>query len=46
MSKGISSYPVKDRKKVVERRLKNKTGGLGYLGALDYKSKVKDPTEE
>ena len=45
MSKGISSTQSKIEK-VVERRLKNKTGGLGYLGALDYKSKVKDPTEE
>lgn len=36
MSKPIRSYPKDEQKKVVERRIQGKTGGLGYLSALAY----------
>jgi len=36
MSKSIRSYPEGERKAVVARRLASKTGGLGYLAAVDY----------
>jgi hypothetical protein len=42
MAKGISSYPKEQQKSVVLRRLKNNTGGLGYLAALDAKRYYKD----
>jgi hypothetical protein len=35
MTKSIRSFPKKDQKAVAERRVAAKTGGLGYLGALD-----------
>jgi hypothetical protein len=35
MSKPISSYPKAKQGKVVSSRLNSKTGGLGYLAALD-----------
>lgn len=41
MSKSIKSFPVSERPKVVARRLASKTGGLGYLAALDYQNKNK-----
>lgn len=39
MSKGISNYPEYARADIVARRLRNKTGGLGYLAALDYQNR-------
>ena len=39
MSKSLKSYPESKRAEVVSRRLRNKTGGLGYLAALDYQVK-------
>ena len=47
MSKAIRSYPEGERKVVINRRLKNKTGGLGYLAAQDavQKGKVTLPVE-
>ena len=35
MSKAIVSYPESQRKAVVLSRLAHKTGGLGFLAALD-----------
>jgi hypothetical protein len=36
MTRALISYPEIDRKAVVARRIAKKTGGLGYLAALDY----------
>ena len=38
MSKSIASYPESERSAVVERRLRNETGGIGYWSAKDYKA--------
>ena len=35
MTKSIKSYPESERPKVVARRLKSKTGGLGYVSAVE-----------
>lgn len=35
MSKPIKSYPREQRASVIERRLKEKSGGLGYWSAVD-----------
>jgi hypothetical protein len=45
MSKPIRSYPEGERKAVVARRLASKTGGLGYLAAVDYQRR-KDAGEK
>jgi len=37
VTKPIRSYPEEQRAKVVERRLRGKTGGLGYLSAVEAK---------
>jgi hypothetical protein len=39
MSKGIRSYPESIRDQVVQRRMRSKTGGLGYLAAAAYYDK-------
>lgn len=39
MSKGLASYPENERARVVERRLKQKSGGNGYLAAVDYQAR-------
>jgi hypothetical protein len=36
MTRALRSYPPEERKEVVKRRLLKKSGGLGYLAALDY----------
>lgn len=36
MSEAIRKYPEGQREAVVARRLKGKTGGLGYLSAQDF----------
>ena len=41
MTKPIKSYPEAERPKVIARRLKNKTGGLGYLSAVEAEKKMK-----
>jgi hypothetical protein len=38
MTKPIRSYPEETRKAVASRRVAAKTGGLGYLAAVDYVS--------
>jgi len=40
MTKPIRSYPDFLKKEVIIRRIKNKTGGLGYLSALDAAKKI------
>jgi hypothetical protein len=35
MSKPIKSYPREQRASVIERRLKEKKGGIGYWAAVD-----------
>jgi hypothetical protein len=35
MSKSLRSFPKNEQKKVAEHRIASKTGGLGYLAALD-----------
>lgn len=35
MAKAIRSYPKQDQKNVINRRLQNATGGLGYLSAVE-----------
>jgi len=40
MTKAIGSYPEVERKNVVARRIAGKTGGLGFLAALDYENGV------
>lgn len=40
MSKGLRSITDKtEREWIVDRRLANKTDGLGYLAAKDYRAK-------
>jgi hypothetical protein len=35
MSRSLKSYEnIRERKEVIKRRIKNNTGGLGYLSAL------------
>lgn len=49
MSRAIRSYPVEQQKAVVERRLRNKTGGLGYFAALNWtpkKAQLPTPTRK
>lgn len=45
MSKGIRSYPVADRPRVVARRVRNAKGkgqdGVGTLAALDFQEKYR-----
>jgi hypothetical protein len=41
MAKALSSYPRELRKQIAARRAKGKTGGLGYLAAIDFENKVK-----
>ncbi len=40
MSKGLRNMGLVERERVVDRRLSNKTGGLGYLAAADYRKRV------
>jgi hypothetical protein len=35
VSKSIRSYPESERQRVIVRRLKGNTGGLGYWAAID-----------
>ena len=39
MSKPIKSYPREQRASVIERRLREKKGGLGYWSAVDAKKR-------
>ena len=41
MSKPIKSYPRDQRAAVIERRLKEKKGGLGYWSAVDAKKQLR-----
>jgi len=43
MTRALSSYPPSERPRVVARRLKAQTGGLGFLAAADYKDKKIQP---
>lgn len=43
MTKAISSYPESERKAVIERRLRTKSGGSGYLAALKAAEKLGIP---
>jgi hypothetical protein len=39
MTKALSSYPEGERGKVIERRLAEEKGGLGYLAARDAQAR-------
>jgi hypothetical protein len=36
MTKALSSYPENERHNVARRRIQGKSGGLGYLAAVDF----------
>ena len=40
MTRSIRSYPEWQRREVIRRRLRDKTGGLGYQAALDAMAKL------
>lgn len=40
MTKPIKSYPVSQRKAVVDRRLAGVARGIGWLSAMDYMTKL------
>lgn len=40
MAKSLRSMSSEERSRAIERRLKNKTGGLGYWAAVDAKKKT------
>jgi hypothetical protein len=41
MTKAIASYPQAEQGKVISSRLNQKTGGLGYLSAVDADYKLR-----
>jgi hypothetical protein len=41
MTKALCSFPEEERKRIAERRAASGSGGLGYLGALDYLKRKK-----
>jgi hypothetical protein len=41
MTKAIVSYPKEEQGKVISSRLNQKTGGLGYLSAVDADYKLR-----
>lgn len=43
MTKALRSYPEKERAEVAKRRIEKKSGGLGYLSAVDF---FKHPKKE
>lgn len=43
MTKSISSYPEAQQRVVVERRLRNKSGGSGYWAAVQAAEKLGIP---
>lgn len=43
MTKAIRSYPESERRSVINRRLKNNTGGIGYYSAVDAVEWAKKP---
>ena len=51
MTKSIRSYPKYERDNIVNKRLANHTGGLGYWAAVDAieaikKAKIKESKEK
>lgn len=46
MSKSLRSMTNAERDKAIERRISKKTGGLGFLAALDAKIKQREPKEK
>jgi hypothetical protein len=48
MTKAIASYPKSEQGKVIATRLASKTGGLGYLSAVEaeYRNRMAAVREE
>lgn len=40
MSKSLRSMKPEERKQAIDRRIRNKTGGLGYWAVMDAKKKM------
>ena len=46
MSKGIRCFEPKDRVRVIQHRLQQKTKGLGYWGTMDASERMKGKKEK